>query len=70
MIREILDKLDLEQRRILAYALDHDISQVIKLPPDTHISGGRQRFVGININPGENMVVEEATGAWKYGYYK
>ena len=69
MIRDVLDKLDLDQRRILAYALDHDLSQVVKLPRDLH-TGSQERFVGININPGENMVVEESTGVWKYGYYK
>ena len=67
MIRDVLNSLDMEKRRILSYALDHDVSQVVKLPAGRD---GVIKFVGININPGANMVVEESVGAWKYGYYK
>jgi hypothetical protein len=62
MIRDVLDRLDMEDRRLLSYALDHDLSQTVKLP--------QGKFVGINIHPGANMVIEEQVGNWCYGSYR
>jgi hypothetical protein len=61
MIRDVLDELSPQDRRLLTYALDHDIGQVIKLPD--------KKFVGINIQPCENMIVLERVGDWCYGKY-
>jgi CTP synthase (UTP-ammonia lyase) len=62
MINEIYKTLTKEQQRLLSYAFDNKISQLVELP-------GR-RFIGVNLSPTEYMIVEETKNNWFVGYFK
>lgn len=62
MIRDVIDKLNLQDRRLLSYAFDHELSQVVKLKDN--------KFVGVNVYPSTNLIIEEKVGSWSCGSIK
>lgn len=58
-IREILDSLSPEQKRLLAYAHEHDITQAVVLPDG-------KRYVGVNIDSNYGKP-DMTAGKWSSG---
>ena len=61
MIKDILNKLPLEQRRQLMYAFEHQFAQHITLPEG--------KFIGVNVTA-KNLKITESAGSWFYGEVK
>lgn len=63
-IKQKIEQLDLEQRRQLSHAFDHEFSQFVKLNDD--------EFIGVNINPENyhNLEITEQVGVWSTGKVK
>jgi hypothetical protein len=62
MIRQILDELPEQKRRLLMYAFEHDLGQYVQL------DGGK--FVGVNIQNIRNLQITESAGKWAVGIVK
>lgn len=62
MIKEILDKLKPDQKRLLMYAFENEFSQYITLPDN--------KFIGVNAHNIKHLQVEEQAGKWAYGSVK
>lgn len=62
MIKLILDSLHPEQRKLIFYAFEHDMSQYIKLD--------NNRFIGVNITHLPFLKIEESAGVWAIGEIK
>ena len=62
MIKDIIDKLEPEQKRQLMYAFEHQFAQYVSLP--------NNKFVGVNISPLKHLEIEESAGVWAYGEVK
>ena len=62
MIKEVIDKLRPDERRLLMYAFEQEFSQYIRLPGNT--------FVGVNTQSIKNLEVLETAGKWTYGRVK
>lgn len=62
MVKEELDKLTENQRRLLNYAFEHGLSQYVELPG--------KRFVGVNVDSLKTISIEESVGAWSTGVVK
>lgn len=61
-IKEILDKLGVEDRRRLIYAFDNHITQ--------HIELSNKKFVGVNVESIPYLKIEQKIGAWASGVIK
>jgi hypothetical protein len=61
MIRKIYEQLSEEDRKLLVYALEHEISQLIRLDND--------RFIGVNVQKCSTVKVLESDGDWSYGEF-
>jgi hypothetical protein len=59
MIRELLDKLQPAQRKQLMCAFEQETAYYIEL--DDGI------FVGVNVGPLKNLVIEDESGVWACG---
>lgn len=58
-IKEIMDSLRPEDRKLLNYAFEHELEQHIRLPDN--------KYVGVNIRTLKNLKAELAVGLWSYG---
>lgn len=58
-IKEILDSLPAENKRLLMYAFEHGLSQYVELPDN--------RYIGVNSNGVKHLFIEQAAGAWSTG---
>ena len=59
MIRKIYGQLPEEDRKLLIYALEHEISQLIRLDGN--------KFIGVNVQVNSLVKVLESDGNWSYG---
>ena len=62
MIKEALKQLNNNQRELLQYAFETDISQ--------YIVYDSVNFVGVNVMETNNMIIEERIGVWVKGQIK
>lgn len=60
MIKDVISKLDLKDRRVLDYAFNHSLSQIVK------IDDGK-KFVGVNVKANPTIIIEEKVGVWSCG---
>jgi hypothetical protein len=58
-IKEILDSLKDEDRRLLMYAFQHELGQFVRLDDG--------RYVGVNVKSFKQLRMEMETGVWSYG---
>lgn len=64
-IKELLDSLSPEDRRLLSYAFEHDLSQFVVLPDG--------QYVGVNLDPTKQTDLNEPdmrAGVWSAGITK
>lgn len=59
MIKEILEKLKPEERRLLYYAFEQGFPQHITLPGN--------KFIGVHTDRIKHLQVEERAGVWSTG---
>jgi len=59
MIKPILDSLRPDQKDLLMYAFENNISQRVKLKDG--------RFIGVHINEDSDTIIEERVGNWVIG---
>ena len=59
MLKEIIDRLNDNDRRFLMYAHVNQLSQYVDLP------GGK--FIGVNVEHIRNLQIENKVGSWAYG---
>lgn len=59
-IREAIDSLTQDKRRVLIYAFEHGLSQIVE---------DGTSFVGVNIDPRSypNISIQNTVGAWSTG---
>ena len=62
-IKEVLDKLEKEQRRQLMYAFEHGLAQVAELDSS-------DLFIGVNADHVQHLEIIQQTGAWCLGRKK
>lgn len=62
MIKDIIDRLEPEQKRQLMYAFEHQFAQYVSLPEN--------KFVGVNVSPLKHLEIEKSAGVWAYGTVK
>jgi len=58
-IKDVLDSLNDEQRRLLMYAFEHGIAQHVVLPD--------KKFIGVNVNHIKHLRIGEEAGVWATG---
>jgi len=61
-IKEVLNSLSDEQRRLLMYAFEHKITQ--------HVELADRRFIGVNVKHIKHLKVTEEAGDWAIGEVK
>jgi hypothetical protein len=61
-IKEIFNSLETNDQKLLLYAFQQDIMQIVKLD--------NNRFIGVNVVPTSLIIVEEQNGAWSQGVLK
>ena len=59
MIKEILERLTVQQRNQLMIAFENEFEQYIELP--------NGKFIGVNLRPLKNLQILESAGMWSYG---
>lgn len=59
MIKEILDRLEPDEKRRLVHAFDNNFGQFVELKDGM--------FVGVNVKESSNFIVTEKVGVWSYG---
>lgn len=58
-IKEILDTLNDEDRRLLMFAFQHELGQIVSL--------GDGKFVGVNVDRIQHLSIEQRAGVWASG---
>ena len=61
-IKDTLNALSDQQRRLLMYAFEHKITQHIELP--------EKKFIGVNVKHIKHLSVSEEAGDWAVGEVK
>ena len=59
MLRETLNKLSLDDKRQLMYALEEGMAQFVELE--------NKRFIGVYVECLTQLEILESVGAWSYG---
>lgn len=62
MIKETLDRLKPEERRLLMYAFENEFAQYVSLPGN--------KFLGVNAHSIKHLKIEETAGKWSFGTIK
>jgi hypothetical protein len=62
MIKEILDKLKPDEKRLLMYAFEQDYSQFVRV--------NTSQFIGVNCHCIKNLEIIESAGKWSIGNIK
>jgi hypothetical protein len=61
-IKDKLAKLDIKNKQLLMVAFESGITQLIKLEGGT--------FIGVNIIPNDNIIIDEVCNKWSIGRIK
>ena len=62
MIKDVIDKLQPEQKGQLMHAFENEFSQYIVLPGN--------KFIGVNVRSVRHLDITESAGVWFYGNVK
>lgn len=62
MIKEVLEHLKPEEKRLLMYAFENEFSQ--------HVTLKDNKFIGVNVHNIKHLQIEEQAGKWAYGTVK
>jgi hypothetical protein len=58
MIKKIMQSLDPPDARLLYYAFENDLTQVVRIG---------DKFIAVNLVPNNDYEIIEEKGAWTYG---
>lgn len=62
MIKKVLQQLNHADREQLMYAFEQEMAQYVVLDGDI--------FIGVNVEPLQNLEILETSGVWSYGRIK
>lgn len=67
-IKQILDSLKDDERRLLNYAFEHEMTEYIRLKDSSGKPNGC--YVGVNAGRSPSLIPEQIAGAWSIGWIK
>lgn len=65
MITDIYNRLTTEQKKLLDYAFENKISQLVELK-----DSAKDKFIGVYLMPTDSMIIEEEENNWYIGRWR